>query len=136
MKNIYFFIVWVIGAASVAWESRYRYSMFNPEKDILEPLPYRIDTVIFWTVVMAALLWAVWLILRPRSFSNSWGRALVALAFLVCSSLFFFFLKELTGDSPPTEFRVFLYWLSGLVVAAAVLFSWTGVKALSSRSRA
>ena len=82
--------------------------------------------VVFMTV-QAALLMAV---LRPSSYSHSWGRALVALAV----SLGFFALGAIGSLHAPPPWGAWLWWLLALVAATVQLSLWSAMSAGRSRA--
>ncbi|MCC6827569.1 MAG: hypothetical protein IT550_05000 [Novosphingobium sp.] len=102
-----------------------------PEAQLLilkAPQPYPIQGVMYsiQTIIFESIF--TFMILRPRSYSRSWGRALIA--FLGALGLLFFWRMGMMHA--PTFFLTHLWWVSVGVASLLVLFIVSSVSSFKA----
>jgi hypothetical protein len=92
-------------------------------RHIPPPHPYPLATVLWIGLFLTVHAAAIFAILRPSSYSFSWGRALLA---LVLSGACFGLAGAGAMHSPPA-YGAYLWWLIVVVVWLLGLFGWSAI---------
>ena len=122
--------VWVIGVIAAVLSGLRPDPYLEHVRLIPPPHPYPMGTVLWIVLFMtvhAALLIAI---LRPASYSFSWGRALMALVV----SLGFLALGIMGSMHAPPPWDAYLLWLLALVAATIILSLWSVMGAVRHRA--
>jgi hypothetical protein len=106
---------WAIAAGTVLWTGRW----FDPylARHIPPPQPYPAEGVSWVLALITLEIALLGVVLRPRSYSRSWGRALSALAI---ASAFVIFAGLGAMHAPPF-FHFYIGWTILVAVALAAL---------------
>lgn len=125
-------IAWLIGIIAAVAAGFEADPYLEHVRNIPLPHPYPIDTVL-WVVglmtVQVALLFAI---LRPSSFKNSWGRAL--LAFI--SSLGFLTLGVMGVMHAPPPWGRYVFWLLAMALAMLSITLQSAIGAITAKEEA
>jgi hypothetical protein len=113
--------LWFIVLGTVLWTGRWPNSYLEHVSRIPPPHPYPTEGVL-WVLGFATLeIVLLSVVLRPQSYSRSWGRALsgigIAVGFLCFGSL--------GAMHAPPYYAFYLGWLLLMVVALLALFIWS-----------
>jgi peptidoglycan/LPS O-acetylase OafA/YrhL len=121
MRVLPLLVLWVAGAVSVAWTAH----LPTPYRHGPYPL-YEVSLEILFMAVEIAALVAV---LRPRTYSRSWSRALGG--FLLSLACFLCALP--LGDTAWPYDEAFLLWMLCVVLIMLTLTVWSSVSTLRLR---
>ena len=120
---------WLLGIIAVTLSGLRSDPYLEYVRQTPPPHPYPTATVLWVALFMtvhAVLLVAV---LRPASYSHSWGRALIA--FVV--SFGFLALGVLGAMHSPPSWGMYVLWLLSIIAAITVLGLWSVIGAIRSR---
>ena len=119
---------WLAGVLAVLYGS----SLGNPYLEGRVPLNQqgRLEFAFWFVVAVTVECLVIWVVLRPRTYRRSWGRALSALLVLLA----FLVLFAMTAMHAPTVWFFHIYWLALGGVVLFVLFVLAVVGTLRVRS--
>ena len=122
--------IWFLGAAAVLWFGRLPDPYWQYVRHIPPPHLHPVSGI-FW-IILCMLAQAVMLaaILRPATYKQSWGRAVIA----VVISVGFFALAGMGAMHAPPYYFAYLWWLLAVVAAAVFLLTLSGVGAIRHRA--
>ena len=117
---------WSIGVIAIASSGFATDQYLLYVRGVPEPHPYPFDGVLLFIAVATVECAVVWALLRPRSYSRSWARALFAAILAVAAVLFF----AMGLMHSPLYMFVHALWLTLGALALIALTLWSGVAAL------
>lgn len=123
MKTLALPVGWLIGIIAVVAMGFRPAPYLEYVRHIPPPHPYPIHTVLWIVFFLTIHTAAVFSILRPSSYSYSWGRALCALilsvGFLVCAGL--------GAMHAPPAFTAYFWWLLVFGMSMLGMFIWSTI---------
>lgn len=114
---------WFTGVVAIALSGFATDQYLLYVRGIPEPHPYPLDGVLLFIAVATVECALVWAVLRPRSYSRSWARALFA-AILAIAALLFFAMGLMHS---PLYMFVHALWLAFGSLVLLALALWSGV---------
>jgi hypothetical protein len=121
MRAVILPIVWGIGVIAVVATGFWPDPYLEHVRHIPPPHPYAMSTVLFIVLFLTLHVAALFAILRPKSYKQSWGRALLAL--LLSVGCFGF--AALGSMHSPPAYATYLWWLMTVGVSLLGLFIWS-----------
>ena len=88
-KHLPLAVAWVVGVLAVAVGGSLPDGYREHVLRLPEPQPYPMGGVAMFELIVTVEAVVLWALIRPRSYRKSWGRSLLAVAFLVPASLYF-----------------------------------------------
>ena len=122
-------VIWLLGVLVVLWTARWPNPYVVHVVGIPPPHPYPLIDVLWVVVLMTLQIGAQVLVLRPQTYSRSWGRSLIAAAVTIP---FLAFASLLAMHAPPYTF-VYLWWMILTMLGLLALSVWSGVAQLTQR---
>lgn len=120
------FAAWAVGVIALVVAGREPDPYLQYVRHIPPPHPYPVTGVSWAVAFLSAQCALIAAILRPSSYKQSWGRALLSL--LVCAS--FFGYAALGAMHAPPYFFVYLWWLLLAGGATLLLSIWSGIRSV------
>ncbi len=133
MRKFAILMLWLLGVSVVFWAG----SMQDPAMDrityihITQSYPW--EGVLFFGVVLSVEITILCLILRPRNYHRSWGRALAATFIFGGVSVFW----AMGSVRQPVYYLFHVYWLFmvDLSLLALLFVSWISLSRSAARGR-
>lgn len=119
-RNVPFVIAWVLGLAALAWAGTSVDGYQLHVRSVPLPHPYPTRGVLTLAVVVTAEILLIYVIIRPSTYSYSWGRALLA---SLCSIVLLILFGAMLMHAPPF---VFAHWLWLAVIAISIIAFLSG----------
>lgn len=120
MRTFAMLFLWISGIGVVFWAGSQQ-----------DPQIYPWEGVLFFGVVATVETILLGLILRPRNYHRSWGRALAAALIFAAVALFW----AMGSLQQPRYYVMHVYWLVSVVLTALTLlvFTWTAINRRAQR---
>lgn len=129
MRKYAVLVAWFLGIIAVIFSGFQSNSYLEHVRNIPPPHPYPVDNV-FWVILFMTLQTTLLIaVLRPASYSRSWGRALTAVVISLC----FFAFGAIGSMHSPPPWGVYLAWLLVITIAIIILSLWSLICAVRSQ---
>jgi hypothetical protein len=130
---------WLVGVVVVVWVARWPDPGIEQLRQAVGIDPdraYPLGAVVAIVVSMTIEAGAVLAILRPTSYSRSWGRALTSFVLSLC---LFYGVAILgmpwEGTLHPYQ-SFYAWWMRAIIIGTFALFAWSGLASLPARDPA
>lgn len=123
MRTFSMLLLWISGIGVVFWAGSHPVSQSRSISYLHAANSYPWGGVLFFGVVATVEIMLLGLILRPRNYRNSWGRALAAVVIFCGVSMFW----AMGSLQQPSYYVMHVYWLYSvdLSLLTLLIITWT-----------